>query len=72
MLRQIVIPTENRLTVDLPNEYLNHSVEILVFKLDEAVPVKPPEPTATDPLAVFDRHAGSFDGHFDRDELYDR
>lgn len=69
MLRQIIIPEQKRIVLELPDDYLHQEVEILAFLLrqpSDSALVSP------DPLAVFDQFQGSFDGQFNRDELYDR
>ncbi len=35
MVRQIVIPENTRLVIDLPEEYIGKSVEVLAFPLSE-------------------------------------
>lgn len=69
MLRQIIIPEEKRIVLELPDDYLHQEVEILAFPIrqqsDSAI-------TIADPLAVFDEFQGCFDGKFNREELYDR
>jgi len=35
MLREIVRPRTDRYTIEIPKEYINHEVEILVFPLSE-------------------------------------
>jgi hypothetical protein len=72
MLRQIIIPEQKRIVLELPDDYLHQEVEILAFLLrqpDDSALVSNLSP---DPLAVFDPFQGSFDGQFNRDELYDR
>jgi len=36
MLRKVLVPTSDEITIDLPREYLNHKVEILIFPLNES------------------------------------
>lgn len=69
MLRQIIIPEQKQIILELPDDYLHQEVEILVF------PIKTNNSSAVasaDPLAVFDDYQGCFDGKFNREELYDR
>ena len=72
MIRQIVVPTDKKLVLELPDHYLNQPVEILAFKLQETAPSADAANQNEDLLAIFDQYAGSFDGKFNREELYDR
>jgi hypothetical protein len=72
MIRQILVPKDNRLVLELPDHYLNQPVEIIVFKLQETVLSADAANQNGDLLAIFDQYAGSFDGKFNREELYDR
>ncbi len=73
MLRQIITPTENRLTVNLPDEYLNQSVEVIVFPLGEIEHLMPSPQENTPPdLSLFHKYRGRYTGGFNREECYDR
>jgi len=52
MLRQILKPTENRVVLELPTEYIGHQIEILAFPLDEAA-THPSEPNQSFDLLSF-------------------
>lgn len=69
MLRQIVVPKDNRLLLQLPDDYINQRIEVIAFPIDDDIKKKP---TESDPLAIFEQYSGSFDGKINRDELYDR
>jgi len=73
MLRKIITPTENRLTVELPDEYLNQSIEIIVFPMAE---IESPEATAKEnpppDFSLFRKYRGRYTGGFNREECYDR
>ena len=69
MLRQIIIPEQKHIVLELPDDYLHQEVEIIVF------PIKTTRDSTVapaDPLAVFDDYQECFDGKFNREELYDR
>lgn len=73
MLRQIIVPTENRLTVELPDEYLNRSVEIIVFPIiDMETPEPAPKQIVPPDFALFRKYRGRYAGGFNREECYDR
>jgi 2',3'-cyclic-nucleotide 2'-phosphodiesterase (5'-nucleotidase family) len=44
MVRQIVVPEQTRLVINLPEEYVGQSVEVLAFPLTETAnqPASPP------------------------------
>jgi hypothetical protein len=70
MLRQIVVPHDTRLVLELPEDYLHQEIEIIAFRIGEGEAAK--SVSQEDPLAVFDHYQGRFEGNFNRDELYDR
>jgi len=58
MLRQILIPADNRLLLELPDDYVNQKIEIIAFRIDDGIKKKP---TRSDPLAIFEQYQGLFD-----------
>ena len=36
MLRKIVSPTQRKVIIDIPESYVKHKLEVLVFPIDEA------------------------------------
>ena len=47
MIRQIVVPTDNRLVLELPDRYLNQLLEVIIFSAEEAAE-KSPDKTPSD------------------------
>lgn len=39
MLREIIHPTQNRIVLELPDEYLNQEIEILAFPVHEGTSI---------------------------------
>ena len=39
MLRQIMIPDQEQIIIELPKEYVHQTIEILAFRLSEAEPL---------------------------------
>jgi hypothetical protein len=70
MLRQIMIPEQQKITVTLPKEYLHHTVEILAFRLPEHEAKPANHMKAT--LALFAEHRGLYKGDFDREATHER
>ena len=50
MIREIITPTERELTVELPEEYLNRPVEVLVFPVLDNATNDPNIPSQHDTL----------------------
>lgn len=73
MIRQIVVPTDKRLVLELPDHYLNQLLEVIVFSVGEAGG-ESVDKTSTDDedLMLFHKYRGAYTGKFNRDELYDR
>ena len=73
MIRQIVIPTDNRLVLELPDNYLNQLLEVIIFSIEEAVDKSPDKtPIDDEDLRLFHKYRGCYKGKFNREELYDR
>lgn len=73
MIRQIVVPTDNRLVLELPDRYLNQLLEVIIFSAEEAAEKSPDKtPSDDEDLKLFHKYRGSYTGKFNRDELYDR
>jgi len=73
MLRQIIIPTDKKLVLDLPEKYLNQAVEVIVFPIGEAVTLESTQPEDNPPdLSLFRKYRGHYVGGFIREECYDR
>ena len=73
MLRQIIIPTDKKLVLDLPEQYLNQAVEVIVFPIGEAASLDSPTTEINPPdLSLFRKYRGRYTGGFNREECYDR
>ena len=73
MLRQIVVPEQKQLVLELPDDYLHQPVEVIVFRVNEVeAGAKLSEPEGEMDLSLFRQYRGRYDGKFNRDELYDR
>jgi hypothetical protein len=70
MLRQIMIPDQQKITINIPKEYLHHAIEILAFRLPENE--TKPANGMKDTLALFAKYRGSYKGNFDREEAHER
>ena len=66
---QTVVPTQRTITVEIPEEYLNRTVEIMVIP----VPEESLEQRKQEIRAFFAQHQANLSGwKFNREELYDR
>ncbi|MDO8369164.1 MAG: hypothetical protein Q7S71_00320 [Candidatus Nitrotoga sp.] len=69
MLIQTLTPTERTVTVDIPESFLNHPVEIMVVP----VPFESIEQRRKEIEKFFAKHqVSTTDLKFNREELYDR
>lgn len=50
MLREIIRPTQNSITLKLPDDYLNQEIEIIAFPVSEGKSITPSAPTNPYPL----------------------
>jgi len=48
MLRKVIVPKKNHYTIDIPREYLNRQIEILIFPYDLEYGSDQEEQTDTD------------------------
>lgn len=55
MVRQIVIPQDTRLVIDLPEEFVGKSVEVLAFPLNETVNPSDEDPSDVERAARLER-----------------
>jgi hypothetical protein len=62
MVRQIVVPDEPRLSIDLPQEYVGRSVEVIAFPLNEPTHQFPEEPSEAEREAKLERLRKSLEG----------
>ena len=74
MLRQIIIPTDKKLVLDLPEQYLNQAVEVIVFPIGDAAALESSQAPEDKPpdLSLFRKFRGRYTGGFNREECYDR
>jgi hypothetical protein len=68
MVVRTLTPTDKRVTVEIPDEYINHPVRISVVRLDADAAQRRKEIDAL--FAEFETDLSEF--KFNRDELYDR
>jgi hypothetical protein len=79
MVRQIVVPEQTRLVIDLPEEYVGQSVEVLAFPLKETAPRPVTPPTDAEKQARIERLEKALEGYtfnsggyqFNREEAND-
>jgi len=62
MVRQIVVPENSRLLIDLPEEYVGRSIEVLAFPLNETENSPLEEPTDAEREARLERLNKSLEG----------
>ncbi|MEO6852168.1 MAG: hypothetical protein ABI203_03335 [Mucilaginibacter sp.] len=46
MIREVIIPDKNKISVSVPDDYIGKAIEVIAFALDESsMNVKTPTPT---------------------------
>ena len=69
MVLQTIVPTERTVAVAIPEEYVNHEVEIIVMP----VPHEPHQERRESTINFLARHQTDLSSwKFNRDELYER
>lgn len=69
MLRKIIIPKENQCLIDIPQEYINRKIEILIFPFDAEY--EPDEGQIDEDLRLFWESFGSWQDTRTAEEIID-